>query len=167
MTHSHPPEFSTIRQSTLRGTEFHTRLIRQKMRSEFGREQLCSSARRRFGNSEADICSFARKVMTGNGGHDQPGLVAGDATPCFNKQDGVIPNLLKPPPITGAKPPHGIRFARSPDVAKPEIEQFLANRSGAGPWPGRCSGYGWLLLVMRGRADAYAWSNTMGYSEKP
>ncbi len=87
------------------------------------------------------LCSFARRAMTGNSSHDQP-------MPCFNKQDGVMPYLLKPI-RSPAGPPHGIRFARSPDVAKPEIKQFLANGSGAGPWLGRCSGYGWLLFLCK------------------
>lgn len=75
----------------------------------------------------ADLCSFARSANA--------------------QQDGMamVADLLKPSPITGAGPPHGFFIARSIVVAKPKIQQFLANGSGAGRWPGRCSGYGWLL----------------------
>lgn len=93
-------------------------------------------------------CSFARRAMIENDGHDQQETGQrwqASPMPCFNKQDGVMPYLLKSR-RSPAGPRHGIRIARATVVAKPKIEQLLANRSGAGPWPGRCSGYGWLLL---------------------
>jgi len=31
----------------------------------------------------------------------------------------------------------------------------VTNESGVRPWPGRCSGYGWLLFVMQAKADAH------------
>jgi hypothetical protein len=63
-------------------------------------------------------------------------------------------SFVEAQPIAVAWPPHGIRFARTDVVAKVVIEQFLAIRSGAGPWPVQ-----WLWLVafvVRGRADAPA-----------
>ena len=60
-----------------------------------------------------------------------------------------MPDLLKPS-RSPAGPSHGIFIARTDVVAKTEIEQFWSNRLVAGPWPGRCSGYGWLLLLLCG-----------------
>lgn len=67
----------------------------------------------------------------------------------------MVADLLKPNG-SPAGPPHRCFFARRVVVAIVVIEQFLANGSGAGRWPGRCSGYGWLLLVMRSRVDVHA-----------
>lgn len=47
---------------------------------------------------------------------------------CFNKQDCVMPYLLKP--IRPAGPRHGCFIARTDVVAKRKTQQFLANWSG-------------------------------------
>ena len=68
----------------------------------------------------------------------------------------VMADLLKPSPITVAVPMPWMADASVIVVAKVGIEQFWANRSGAEPWPGWWHGYGWLLFVMQGEADAHA-----------
>ena len=46
-----------------------------------------------------------------------------------------MPYLLKPSRSPGRGLHHGCFIATTDDVAKREIEQFLANGSGAEPWP--------------------------------
>lgn len=131
-----------------------------------GQQGLCSFARNRFGDKPCRPLLVCSQVIWRKRWPRSAGTVRlWQATPmtCLSKQDDVMPYLLKP---SGSpdRPPHGIRFAGSDVVAKRKIEQLLANGSGAGRWPGRCRGYGWLLSVMRsgrrqiaGRRERYGW----------
>lgn len=77
--------------------------------------------------------------------HQQEGLLLSTD----GRLKGMMPYLLMPSPMfRPATAWNSIRQKRR--CCKSEIEQILANRSGAGPWPGRASGYDWLLFVMRG-----------------
>ena len=114
---------------------------------------LCSFARNWFGEKPCRPLLVCSQVIWRKRWPRSAGTGQRWQRHASTKQDGMMPYLLKPS-RSPAGPSHGFFIARATFVAKRRIEQFLSNRSGAGRWPGRCSGYGWLLFVIPAHAGA-------------
>lgn len=123
------------------------RLRANEQRSVRGLCSLCTLCSQPFSSRTSTRRDFAR-LLADDLAELMPTFVRLLARSSASRM-AMVADLLKPSRSPDG-PPYGFSIARATVVAKRKTEQLWSNRWVAGRWPGRCSGYGWLLFIMQG-----------------
>jgi hypothetical protein len=118
---------------------------------------LCSFARKGFGESDADLCSFARSAMTGKA-KVRHGDGEGVGKAKAEQDDEAMDYLWKPslPFVAGLT--LGVAIAKATAVAKIRIKQFLAIRLAGKVVAGPCMVAMPRVFFIVALGHAHAWA---------